>query len=514
MATENSSSNAGTAGKAVLRPLDQQTEKWALRERHVTRGTLERLGVGSGTAYIPELSSYCESIIFKYSKTDWRARALAKKAFVSKAGMKVGFWGLADVLEWIGTNPDAPIYIVEGEMDRCAMVEAGIDRGQVLSCPGASGKEDTKLDYVERALAEGLSKATKFVLCVDNDEAGLLLRKALVQILGVARCSFVDWPGESEGKKSVKDANDCLVNRGMDALRDIVENPKDWPSYGLYRINDVPREPNIMRWSIGGEGQSLSEMNKKIFLGAPCLSAVTGQPGHGKTQLMAQIWQQVAFNNDLVITVATFETRPRPHYQKILRQLHAKKKLESMSDDEIMAADDWIMSHYLFLQHPEQRPTLEWLLDQAEIAVTKHKSKVVIVDPWNRLEAQRDARETETDYIGRSLRNIYTFARDFSCHFQILAHPAKGSSDSRGKMPVLEDIAGSKHWENMVDQGFSVWRPRTFDDAGERLTYAEFHHLKARFSQLGYPTKFGVNFDIDAERYGVCALEKPKKDRK
>lgn len=515
-----SSSNAGTAAKqGLLRPLDEKTEKWALRRR-ITRGTLERLGVGSGTVKFPELNGYFEAIIFRYSSSTWKARSLDKKGFVSKAGMQVSFWGLEDVLKGIERDPEAPIYIVEGEMDRCALVECGIDRSQVLSAPGASGKEDAELEYVKRALDAGLKKAKKIVLCTDNDTAGTILRKALVRVIGVAKCWFVDWPGEVEvdnekPKPGVKDANDCLVQYGMDAVLDLIEKPKEWPSYGLYRIDQVPREPDLTRWVIGRDQGSLAEMNQKIWFGAPCLSVVTGHPGHGKTQMMAQIWQQIAYNYDLVVAVATFETRPRPHYQKILRQLHSRKRLEDMSDDELISADRWIRDHYLFMQHPEQRPTLAWLLEQSFYAISRYNAKVILVDPWNRLESQRESRETETEYIGNCLRDINIFTRDLGVHFQILAHPSKSDNRDRGgRMPVLEDIAGSKHWDNMVDQGFAVWRPRTYNESGDRVTYAEFHHLKARFSQLGYPTKFGLEFDTDFERYRVVPLQQPQAKKK
>jgi twinkle protein len=68
------------------------------------------------------------------------------------------------------------------------------------------------------------------------------------------------------------------------------------------------------------------------------------------------------------------------------------------------AADAWIGEHYLFLQHPDQRPTLEWFLDTAEVTVVRHSARIVQVDPWNRLEAARVRDESETDYIGRCLR--------------------------------------------------------------------------------------------------------------
>ena len=52
--------------------------------------------------------------------------------------------------------------------------------------------------------------------------------------------------------------------------------------------------------------------------------------------------------------------------------------------------------------------------------------------------------------------------------------------------PRLEDVAGAKHWDNMPDQGFTVQRPKLFED-GKIKTEVQLYHRKARFEELGYP---------------------------
>ena len=171
-----------------------------------------------------------------------------------------------------------------------------------------------------------------------------------------------------------------------------------------------------------------------------------------------------------------------------------------MSPDELKTADEWINAHYLWISHSEQRPTLEWLLDMGETAVIRHGAKVLQIDPWNRLESTRPPRESETDYIGRCLAELYVFARDFDCHVQVLAHPAKMDSTRRNTAPYLEDISGSKNWDNRCDQGFTIHRPKIFDD-GQRKTEAVLCHRKARFEELGYPCKLSLDFDLTRDRY-------------
>src|SRR5829696_8729017 len=180
----------------------------------------------------------------------------------------------------------------------------------------------------------------------------------------------------------------------------------------------------------------------------------------------------------LVAAVASFETRAKPHHRRTLRQLHAGKLERNMADAELKAADACIDDHFLRILHPEQRPSLEWFLDMSEVAVARHGARIIQVDPWNRLEAARGQNESETEYIGRCLRTLHTFAHDMNCHVQVIAHPSKMDATRKGKAPELEDISGSKNWDNMVDQGFVVHRPKFFED-GERQTEAEFLHRKA-----------------------------------
>lgn len=495
----DSDSNVFIAEFRGLRMLDDATVEWA-KNRGISRETLECLRVISGTVYFGEADRKYDAIVFRHDG-GFKARALASKYFTSAEKTKAGFWGLRDVL----AGPLDEVYIVEGEMDRCAVVETGIDFRRVLAAPGASGKKETKLGYVQEALEAGLSKVKTFILCTDHDDAGLMLRTQLAQVLGAARCVFVRWKDEG-----IKDANDYLRSEGPAALRDTLEKGRlVWPVDGIYKMSEYPEPPKLRCWDTGFE-----EWGGRVKLATGTISVVTGQPGHGKTQIWAQLWFNIVKNYDLIACIASFETTARPYYQRILRQLHAGQGIWTMSLDQIRAADRWIDDHFYFLAHPDGRPTLAWVLEQSEIAIVRMGARIIQVDPWNRLESQREPGESETDYILRCLRTLRQFAVGFQAHVQILAHPAKRDYGGRSVMPVLEDVAGSKHWENIPDQGFSVWRPQIYDDKGVRQTYAELHHLKARFEDLGYPSKFGLDYDLEAGRFCTCQLRKKSNKKK
>ena len=308
-------------------------------------------------------------------------------------------------------------------------------------------------------------------------------------LFGAARFNFVEWP------QGYKDANDVLIGEGPAFLLDWVCDHKPWPVDGLYRMGELPEPAPMVLWHPG-----FPEWENKVMLSPGTISVVTGQPGHGKTVMWQQIWFQIVKRYELVACMASFETRAKPHIRRQIRSLFHGKKERDLSEDEIRSADDWINDHYLFLVHPDRRPTLEWFLDKAEVAVARHGAKVIQLDPWNRLEGSRDPREPETEYIARCIRALSNFASDFSCHVQIIAHPSKMADARRGTPPSLEDISGSKHWENMVDQGFVVYRPEVFDGVN-RKTESSLYHRKARFEELGYPCKLAMDYKIDEARY-------------
>lgn len=484
-------STAGTATGAAASRLSSEAVAWA-SDRKISAETLALLRVVSGTVFFPDAGTKCPALVFRYP-SGWKARAFPEKHFVSSKGFEIAFWNLEAVLK----AAPGDVYITEGELDACALVEAGVPVDRVLSVPNgakerpASDPTETRgYAYVQRALAEGLNRTKRFIWCGDSDGAGRALRADMARLLGVAKFWFVEWP------EGCKDANDLLRFDGPQVLLDLVtDGALPWPTDGLFRLSEIPEPAPMYVWEPG-----FPEWESKVKLAPRTLSVATGHPGHGKTQLWAQIWCQVSARYEIPICVATFETRAKPHYRRILRTLRSRKLERDMTAEEIAEADTWINERYLFIQHPDQRPTLEWLLGLAEVAVIRHGARVIQVDPWNRLEEQRGRDESKTDYVGRCLRALHGFAHDMNCHVQVLAHPAKMEGARRGMPPSLEDISDSKNWDNMVDQGFVVHRPEIFDGAN-RKTEATLYHRKARFEELGYPCKLNLDYDLSKGRY-------------
>jgi len=499
------------AGPGSLRKLTEEAAEWLLSQRRIRWSSAGKMPVASGSVWFGELKRKSEAIFFKY-ESGWKARAWPDKAFTQADGTKAEFWNLEAVLN----GPLTDVWISEGELDAMAFVESGLRQDQVLAAPAAPFGKPAKdaeeerrreedpnlLAYINEALARGLGKAKRFIWCGDQDDAGLRLRAAAARRLGQGKFYFVEWP------EGCKDGNDFLRSDGPEALHDRLTNGfLAWPITGLYRMDSIPEQAPLTLWKTGFE-----LWDNRVHLAPGTMSVATGHPGMGKTLLWTQIFFQILHQYNVTACIASFETRAKPHLQRILRTLFTGLLVPGAP--EVRAADQWINDHYLFLLHPDRRPEIGWLLDQGEAAVVRHGIKILQVDPWNRLEDSKGERETETEYVRRCLRELYNFAVDLNVHVQVIAHPAKMEGHRRGQPPELEDIASSKHWDNMVDQGFVVHRPKLYDEEGNRETYAEVYHKKTRFDELGYATRLGLDFNLDHGRFYSCRLRNVRRQKK
>jgi twinkle protein len=485
--TSDFASTAAKPSTSGMGRISLKAGKWLRESRGISPETLAKMPVDSGTEFFPECGEKLPCIRFLYPQ-GWKARSYPDKHHVSGGDLHREFWNLAAVLK---ANPER-VYIVEGEPDALALVEVGIPSSQVLAAHGAKDKptegdpfEYAGYAYVKEALEAGLCRVKQFIWCGDEDAAGLLLREDMMKMLGAPRFHFINWP------EGIKDANDMLLKDGPEDLLDrVTKGSLPWPIEDIYRLSKLPEPAPMVLWEPG-----FVEWERKIMLSPRTLSVVTGHPGHGKTAVWAQIWYNIVRTYCIPICVATFETRPKPHMRRQLRTLFHGGLRECEQDDEMRRqADAWIDEMYLWLVHSTAQPTLEWLLEKAEAAVIRHGCRIIQIDPWNRLEASRAAGEREDEYVGRCLRRLHQFANDFNCHVQVLAHPSKMEGNRRGHAPMLEDIAGAKHWDNMPDQGFTVHRPNMYD--GEKqITEAVLYHRKARFEELGRPCKLGIDYD-------------------
>ncbi|KAI3885064.1 hypothetical protein MKW98_002456 [Papaver atlanticum] len=122
------------------------------------------------------------------------------------------------------------IIIVEGEIDKLSMEEAGILN--CVSVPnGAPSKvsnkelppenEDKYYQYLWNC-KEYFGKASRIILATDADQPGQSLAEELALRLGRERCWRVRWPKKNSGDVC-KDANEVLMFLGPHALKEMID---------------------------------------------------------------------------------------------------------------------------------------------------------------------------------------------------------------------------------------------------------------------------------------------------
>jgi twinkle protein len=125
---------------------------------------------------------------------------------------------------------------------------------------------------------------------------------------------------------------------------------------------------------------------------------------------------------------------------------------------------------------------IDAFLETARISVMRDGAKIVVLDPWNEIEHKRNRDETMTEYVGRAIRKVKSFARRYNIACWIVAHPTKPVKGTN-TMPSLYDISDSANWSNKADYGIVYHRP------DKTLNSASLAVVKVR---MGLPGECGV----------------------
>lgn len=372
------------------------------------------------------------------------------------------------------------VYFCGANADADALRKAGVS----AFSPPALATDEQLYGFMAR-FTGGELRPERFVMAPGNGDTAMLHR--IVAIAGPARCYFLKWP------YPIRDAAHFVADMGAETLAKwLPQAAKPWPVDGLYTLDEMPEAPDLELWETG-----FAEIGNRIRLAPTMLSVVTGFPGSGKSALWSQIWHQIARAQDIRVALFAAETRVKPHLRRVFRECFHGELQRRQSDAMRVEADRFTREHFLFLQHPSEKPGMTWLMEMIEVAALRHGCRAVVIDPWNKIEADYDPRATtETAWIGWCLDRFIEMARNLNIHIQVIAHPSKPEAQSRKNPPDLYSISGSANWNNRVDQGFVVYREKMMDGAN-RATGAQLICTKARFQELGYPSKHDLNFDLD-----------------
>lgn len=425
----------------------------------------------------------------------------ADKQFAQEKDAEKIYFGLDDI-------KDAPkTVIVEGEMDKLALEVAGYMN--VVSVPDGAVKafkdgvidpaQDTKFSYVWNCWKELEGK--EIILAVDNDGPGDALAEELARRYGKDRCSRVKW--------SLKDANETLIEQGVDNLVYYIEHAKPYPVDGLYTVDDLMEEAVDFYENGAKKGVStgFKSLDEFLTIRPGELSIVTGVPQSGKSEIIDALMVNIAKKEGWTFAICSFENPTKIHLGKLCEKYTGKPFNEGrpgrMTREEYIIALGWARKHFTFItvENGNNLPTVDWILEKAKIAVARYGIKGMVIDPYNEIEHKRPAGMTETEYVSLLLTRIKKFAQLYGVHVWFIAHPAKLYRDKEGKYPIpsLYDISGSSNFVNKADVGIVVHRPDPLNIFGD----TEIHIKKMRFKENGKLGMISLEYDRNTGRYST-----------
>jgi twinkle protein len=459
--------------------LTDKAAEW-FRGRGILDDAINALSISSAIEFMPQTGKDESVVCFPYFRNgnlvNIKYRDGAKR-FKLYSGAELIFYNIDSI------SNSKECVIVEGEIDCLSFIQAGIKN--VISVPNGAG--GVGMEYIDNCFDE-LFVIEKFYLAVDNDPPGYKLREELIRRLGAERCCIVPL-------KDCKDANEYLQKYGAFELGGVLKDAKDVPVSGIVFQQDI--YDNIYSLFINGlqPGATIGvgDLDRLITWETGRVAVVTGIPGHGKSEIVDYIVARLNIIHGWKVAEYSPENYPfEIHHSKISSKICGKSfDSKYITQGEFEKVFDYVNDNYFFI-YPEENVTIETILEKAKYLVRKRGIKILVIDPYNKLEHSRQSGESETDYISRFLDKISMFAKQNNCLVILVAHPRKMNPQKDNHnmfdVPTLYDINGSANFYNKCDYGLVVYR--NFIDGIVKIIIS-----KVKFKHLGQGGEVDFNYN-------------------
>jgi twinkle protein len=377
----------------------------------------------------------------------------------------------------------------EGEFDQLSFFECGIKNA--VSVPNGAQKTKQNLTYIDNIIQD-IEHIQVHYIATDNDENGRALRDELIRRFGAENCKVIDF-------KDCKDANEYLLKHGRTELVNTYKNASFVPLSGVFSItenyNDI-----LDLWRNGmpkGKDIQHVQVNKLVTWVSGALAIWTGIPSMGKSEFVDEVCEQLNIMYGWKVAYYSPENWPiKTHVAKIASRISGKMfNTHQLDEYEVSQTINYIKDNFFFITPEDEDVSIENILKHAKSLIKRNGIKILVIDPWNKLDHNQKSGETETQYISKALDELTKFAQRNDILIHLVAHPTKIKKiDGVEPPPTLYDISGSAHFYNKAFYGFCVHRSGDF---------VELHVLKVKFRHLGEP-RGGIvifRYNINSGRY-------------
>lgn len=442
------------------------TLEW-FASRGISPATLTMMRVSESVERMPGRNAPVATVNFNYFLQDKLVNIKYRtpdKAFKMTAGARL----IPYNIDAVRNTPDC--IITEGEMDALSFAECG--RFDAVSVPAGA---NANLEWLDDFIEDYFDAKEQIFIAVDTDSKGLKLREELVRRFGAERCRIVEYgPG-------CKDANELLMASGKQALLQALEQAVEFRPEGVVRLADVEDTVDALYHSGLKKGAVTGHDNLDhlISFETKRLCVVTGIPGNGKSEFIDEI--AVRLNIRYGWKTAFFSPENYPmcyHVSKLTSKLTGRQfDRTQLPLGEYEEAKRHINRNFFFIDPEDYR--LSTILERAGYLVRRHGIKILVIDPYNRIEPEGSDTRSETLQISALLDRLTRFAQTNDVLVVLMAHPTKLSKNKEGVIdpPSLYDISGSAHFYNKADYGLVVHRNRQLKNVLVKVEKVKFRHL-------------------------------------
>lgn len=453
--------------------------------RMISQSTLVKMKVYSDVEYMPQFKKEVPVTCFPYFSDGKLVNIKYRgdeKSFKMVSGAELTFMNI----DCLASHDE--VIIVEGEIDLLTFIQAGFEN--VISVPNGA---NSHIDFLDSCI-EMFAPIRKIYIAVDQDSPGITLKDELVRRLGPERCYIVSF-------KDCKDANEYLLKYGSD-IKDVLSDAIAAPVRGIIEASGFYADARDLydRGVQSGLTIDHKAIDDHITWESGRLAIVTGIPSSGKSEFVDYIVSKLNLLYGWRAAYFTPENYPlKFHYAKMFEKLIGKKFSKTSSDEiDWDQAYDHIRSNFYYILNDEDF-TVKTILDSAKILVKTRGVKILVIDPYNKLEHKYT--DSETQYISRFLDQLIQFAKMNDVLVFLVAHPKKMNKTASGKIevPSLYDISGSANFYNKCDYGLTVHRKT--DDNNMMINEVELYIQKIKYKHLGSQDVVPLKYDYVSGRF-------------
>ena len=242
----------------------------------------------------------------------------------------------------------------------------------------------------------------------------------------------------------------------------------------------------------------ISNLDDVFRLDKGRLITITGVPNCGKSEFVD--FYTTVLNKRYGLKTLYFSPENQPcelHLSKLVAK-YTNKPLEELTQAEIDVAIDYICKNFYFINYDKVKGFND-IENVVETTISTLHFDILVIDSFNKVEYDKPAHITDTDFIGKILNKLCEMAIKYNVMVILVAHPTKmewNSGDKAAKCPTAYNINGSANYFNMSDYVLGVHRDRNVED--ETVT---IRVDKVRFSHYGTQGKCLLKFDIASGNY-------------